>query len=184
MSRMIKGHIIDHRKDGEEHINVYSLGSTDVGRWLSNFTFFEFECEYGKFSSLEALYHYLGIIIKLNENNNRDKFTDVFLDAVEDIKHTCGKQAQICGRNAKRIMRKNGVKPLNVPNFHFEDVFVKALVKKLTSNKALYNKLSYYIEDGLPLVHYYVINDEMYYKPHFDWLIKMIERAMVKINNE
>lgn len=45
--------------DGTTHINIYSQGSTRLGRFLSNFTRHPFECEDGKFQSIEGYWYWL-----------------------------------------------------------------------------------------------------------------------------
>jgi hypothetical protein len=51
--------VINPALDGIEHVNIYSKGATAVGRWLSNFTFAPFECEDGKFASIEGYWYWL-----------------------------------------------------------------------------------------------------------------------------
>lgn len=51
---------IDPKKDGITHINVYSRGKTDLGQMLSNFTYSPFECEDGRFNSVEGYWYWLG----------------------------------------------------------------------------------------------------------------------------
>ena len=45
--------------DGEDHINIYSKGKTEIGRWLSNFSHTEIITEDGKFSSIEGYWYWL-----------------------------------------------------------------------------------------------------------------------------
>lgn len=45
--------------DGETHINIYSKGITEVGRWLSNFTYSPIETEDGLFTSVEGYWYWL-----------------------------------------------------------------------------------------------------------------------------
>jgi len=45
--------------DGVAHINIYSKGRTEVGRWLSNFTHSPIETEDGYFESIEGYYYWL-----------------------------------------------------------------------------------------------------------------------------
>lgn len=46
--------------DGVDFINVYSKGCTELGRFASNFAFSPFECEFGRFYSIEGLWYWLG----------------------------------------------------------------------------------------------------------------------------
>lgn len=45
--------------DGVTHINIYSKGNTKLGRFLSNFARHQFECEDGKFQSIEGYWYWL-----------------------------------------------------------------------------------------------------------------------------
>jgi hypothetical protein len=46
--------IYKSKDDGITHINIYSKGKTELGRWLSNFTYHPIETEDGKFDSVEG----------------------------------------------------------------------------------------------------------------------------------
>lgn len=50
--------------DGVHHINIYSKGKTEVGRWLSNFTYCPIQTENGWFNSVEGYWYW---IITLND---------------------------------------------------------------------------------------------------------------------
>lgn len=45
--------------DGVDHINVYSRGQTEIGRWLSNFSNTDITTEDGKFTSIEGYWYWL-----------------------------------------------------------------------------------------------------------------------------
>ena len=45
--------------DGIDHINIYSKGKTEVGRWLSNFQYCPMQTEHGKFNSVEGYWYWL-----------------------------------------------------------------------------------------------------------------------------
>lgn len=45
--------------DGIHHINIYSKGKTDIGRWLSNFSYCPIETSEGKFNSVESYWYWL-----------------------------------------------------------------------------------------------------------------------------
>lgn len=51
--------MIDPNQDGLTFINIYSKAKTPAGRWLSNFSYFPFTCEDGKFSSIEGYWYWL-----------------------------------------------------------------------------------------------------------------------------
>ena len=45
--------------DGVHHINIYSKGATEIGRWLSNFSYCPIQTEHGWFNSLEGYWYWL-----------------------------------------------------------------------------------------------------------------------------
>jgi len=44
--------------DGETHINIYSKGKTEIGRWLSNFSYSPIQTEHGWFNSIEGYWYW------------------------------------------------------------------------------------------------------------------------------
>lgn len=52
--------MIDPNQDGLEHINIYSRGRTQIGRWLSNFSHSPFtHPHHGWFASMEAYWYWI-----------------------------------------------------------------------------------------------------------------------------
>lgn len=49
-------------EDGITHINIYSKGKTELGRWLSNFTYCPMETENGAFNSIEGYWYWLNTL--------------------------------------------------------------------------------------------------------------------------
>lgn len=45
--------------DGETHINIYSKGKTEIGKWLSNFSYVPIQTEHGRFNSIEGYWYWL-----------------------------------------------------------------------------------------------------------------------------
>jgi hypothetical protein len=45
--------------DGTTHINIYSKGQTELGRLLTNFALSPFECQHGRFASVEGYWYWL-----------------------------------------------------------------------------------------------------------------------------
>lgn len=45
--------------DGIHHINIYSKGTTEVGRWLTNFAYCPIQTEHGWFNSVEGYWYWL-----------------------------------------------------------------------------------------------------------------------------
>lgn len=44
--------------DGIDHINIYSKGKTEIGRWLSNFSYSPIQTEHGSFNSIEGYWYW------------------------------------------------------------------------------------------------------------------------------
>ncbi len=51
---------MDPQEDGTTHINVYSRGNTELGRWMSNFSREPIDTEDGPFMSIEGYWYWLG----------------------------------------------------------------------------------------------------------------------------
>lgn len=51
--------MIDPKDDGVSHINVYSKGATELGRYLSNFSDCYIETEHGSFRTVEGYWYWL-----------------------------------------------------------------------------------------------------------------------------
>jgi len=45
--------------DGIHHINIYSKGKTEIGRWLSNFSYCPIQTQHGDFNSIEGYWYWL-----------------------------------------------------------------------------------------------------------------------------
>jgi len=99
-------------EDGKTHINIYSKGKTELGRLLSNFAYSPFECEEGKFYSIEGYWYWLG---------TRD----------EVLKTLSGYQAKKYGQSLNRIYEVE----------QFEDKIRIAMVLKVNSNPKLFDLL-------------------------------------------
>lgn len=53
--------MINPENDGIDHINIYSKGKTDLGRFLSNFAHTPISSsQFGNFESIEGLWYWLG----------------------------------------------------------------------------------------------------------------------------
>jgi hypothetical protein len=77
-------------EDGIDHINIYSKGKTELGRWLSNFS----ECAIkhpfdGYFNSVEAYWYY-------------------DITGNEDLRLTSGFEAKQLGRNTIKRKQEEG----------------------------------------------------------------------------
>lgn len=45
--------------DGVHHINIYSKGKTEIGRWLSNFSYSPIQTKNGDFKSIEGYWYWI-----------------------------------------------------------------------------------------------------------------------------
>jgi len=115
-------------EDGITHINAYSKGKTQTGRFLSNFAHFEFECKDGKFASIEGYWYWLGA-----DHPDKDKLRIV------------------SGYTAKKIGRE--LKSKDWPTDpDFKEKILKACWQKVKQNFIVSHRLR---ESTLPIVHYY-----------------------------
>lgn len=64
--------MIDPKKDGIDHINIYTKGATEIGRLLTNLSPVEINSSLGRFKTLEGLIYFLGCF------DNRLRYTDGF----------------------------------------------------------------------------------------------------------
>jgi hypothetical protein len=159
--------------DGVTHLNVYSQASTELGRWLSNFTRTELDLPEGQFVSLEGYYHYLKIQQALTEHGHVPN--NMLQRRIERLKQLTGKVAQTWGRDVKQQLLQLGLRTPNRPSDDTNRAFEAALLQKLERNPEMAERLSLVLEDGVPLVHYYVLPDgTAFYKKRFDWLCERI----------
>lgn len=126
-------------EDGVTHINVYTRGTTSLGRCLSNLSDCNIEHPYfGHFRNLEGLWFYM-----------KTGFVD---DSFRILK---GMHAR---EHGKKMPSKNY--PL------FNKMFRLGMLEKLERNPALQKQLC---ENELPLAHYYVYGDRVQYLRHHQW---------------
>lgn len=76
---------MDYKEDGTDHINIYSKGKTEIGRWLSNFSESWINTENGWFRSVEGYWYWL---TTLNE----------------DLRNLSGFKAKELGRKSEKIV--------------------------------------------------------------------------------
>lgn len=112
-------------EDGKQHLNVYSKGSTDLGRWLSNFTHSPFiHPEHGRFESMEGFWFWISTGM-IHHN----------------LKAVWGYKAK---QEGKVYPKK--------PNPKFKELIKSALKCKISQNKEYKEK---FINSKLPFEHYY-----------------------------
>lgn len=117
--------------DGETHINIYSKGVTEVGRWLSNFTYSPIKTEDGLFCSVEGYWYWL---------SSRN----------EELRSLCGFSAKKIGKESDRI--------IELEDKDFKDKIRKALDIKLRSRalwiaKEVNLPLQHYYNYGGKIIH-------------------------------
>lgn len=148
-------------EDGKTHLNIYSNGATEIGRFLSNFTKSPIETPDGKFLSVEGYWHWLGI-----------KSTPI-----ADVMHRCyGYKAKQIGTQLKKTYGKRFDK-------NFENKIKAAIKYKLDQNQDLLLENINLIT--LPIVHYYVFtknNNILIYdaQPDFSWMIDYIKEYLTE----
>jgi len=92
--------------DGVTHINVYSKAETEVGRWLSNFTYCPVKTEDGSFNSIEGYWYWLTV-------------------REESLRTVHGFQAKRIGRESQKVVE--------IDSDVFREKICKALDLKLKS---------------------------------------------------
>jgi hypothetical protein len=140
--------------DGINHINIYSKGQTELGRWLSNFTFHPIKIDDIVFKSIETYWYYL--------LTNDSKILNTFGYKSKEL----GKQI-MKDKNLPSYFDFNSVK-----KEEFELKIKNALDTKLKSNK---DRLISFGRETLPFAHYYVYGGRKFNAGH-DWIIQHLEK--------
>jgi len=114
--------------DGIDHINVYSQGNTELGRFLSNwYKYPQHVDDLGTFYSIEGLWYYLGC-------------------GDDRLKTLYGYSAKQLGRSLNRT--------INLSDDVFKSTIKGAIRHKIMSS----HMLQTFISSKLPFTHYYVFN--------------------------
>lgn len=116
-------------KDGVDHINIYSKGQTELGRYLSNFAYSPIQTQDGGFNSIEGYWYWL--------YTHNDKLR---------ILH---------GFKAKSVGEKLG-RTITISQELFQNKIRNACWIKIHSNQYYLNMFAH---SSLPFRHYYVFND-------------------------
>lgn len=132
--------------DGETHINIYSKGKTELGRWLSNFTYEPINIEgEGYFPSIESYWYFLRC-------NSDSRF------------HT------ISGFNAKKLGKELQDDRIIVDSAFIEKI-KHALDIKIKANKNIMQKFA---DSELPFCHYYVFGGSRK-DAGYEWIVEHFE---------
>lgn len=145
-------------EDGISHINIYSRGKTELGRFLSNFALSPFiHPKFGSFNTVEGFWHYLRT----------------------GKKHECFRT--LSGMDCKKISKQYEKQDCD----NFQRYIKEAILLKIESNEKFKLLLK---ESTLPLTHYYYYGDESSYKivvpDNSKWLINYIEDIRKYLNNK
>ncbi len=141
--------------DGITHINIYSKGKTEIGRFLSNFYPCSIKTIDGWFSSVEGYWYWMGI------RNHPD---------ADNIRGMNGFKAKEFGEY---------IKPSIQPFYDkdFEKKILRAIYYKCAKNNDLIVKNKGLL--ALPLEHYYVYGDKIVnVKKRYSWLIDGIDKVI------
>lgn len=169
--RVITPHYdVDVLGDGITHINIYTGGKTELGRFLSNFTHMEQDTEHGRFSSLEGYYHYLKLMRAVNEADIPDIIRIAVVKDIDRLRTMFGKQAQDYGRELRQRLIYERIWINDKPNEFFHECFRKAMLTKIETSSFK----DVFFESDLPFTHYYVFKGSVIYKPHFSWLEDLV----------
>ena len=136
-------------KDGANHINVYSKGETELGRWLSNFAHTPIDVPGdGLFESVEGYWYWL--------------------------KHKDDRLRRLYGWEAKKFGNELSKQQTNIIENHeeFRTKICTAIDIKLDSDQRM---RQIFIKSILPLEHYYVfggVKKDAGYK----WILEYLEK--------
>lgn len=145
---------MDPKLDGINHINIYSAGKTELGKFLSNFAYSPITIgDDGHFDSIEGYWYWL--------SNRQDV-----------MRSTQGYNAKKVGKSYPRIVQLE------------EEVFKRKIIEacwiKIHSNP---HKLKIFKDSTLPFTHYYVFNGSVK-DAGFKWIIDMWELFRTNIRKE
>lgn len=145
--------ILNPNTDSVDHINIYSRGVTQLGRFLSNFTLCPIEISLGKFNSLEGLIYFLGSF----DNSLRSLH---------------GNEAKELGRAIDRGIR--------LPKDVFESLIHEAMRAKLDANPLMKDLFT---KSTLPFSHYHVKSGIARAVPKWNWQIELWEEIRADLKS-
>lgn len=138
----------DSAYDGLEHINIYSKGRTSLGRFLTNFENYPFNCEDGYFSSVEGYWYWLSA----DGSDQR-----------EELRNLSGNDAKKLGKKistGKRLDQKEFARKIS-----------EAIKIKILKNPEMKQEL---MEKNLPLDHYYDFSGKIVKLDKYYWIVRAI----------
>lgn len=140
--------------DGIDHINVYSKGTTELGRFLSNFSRTPFQISIGNFTSIEGLIYFLGSF------DNR-------------LRSAHGMEAKRLGRELSR--------GIDLPVSVFQELIEEGMIQKLRNFPRMAKALK---DSTLTLSHYYVVNGGAKAVPKWQWQIEIWQKLRERLKAE
>lgn len=142
--------------DGKTHINIYSKGSTALGRFLSNFADCNVDTEDGPFRTIEGYWYWLSC-------------------GDEDLRTTNGWESKKLGREQRA---EDWLKSRD-----FKDKIRKAIYIKIVSDRDM---LDQFLKSNLEFTHYYVYGTKVVDVPEAGWIIEFIDwlRTELKGNTQ
>lgn len=146
-------------KDGIDHINIYSKGKTELGRFLSNFTRCGINTPYGMFESIEGYWYYL-LVPKFDLR-------------AEKLKTLYGFESKQLGKELT-----NGVDWEE--SQYFKDCICRAIKDKIMYNGRKYYELFKY--STLPFKHYYNYGGKVVKVDQGQWIVDYIEKLRKELN--
>lgn len=135
---------MDPKQDGVTHINVYSKGLTELGRYLSNFSECNIQTEDGPFRTVEGYWYWLAC---------QD----------ERLRSTDGWGSKKLGRDLRA--------PDWPKTPGFEQKILKAIALKLTNPWCVEHLIK---SGTLPFFHYYVVDGKAVMPKDGLWMISFI----------
>ncbi len=135
--------------DGIDHINLYSKGKTELGRFLSNFTKSPIDLPEGTFASIEGYWYWLA-----TDHPDKDKLRTLY------------------GYQAKKVGRELGA-PDWIDTEEFRQKIKHAIVLKLLANEKYHTQL---VNTTVPFTHYYVYGDKVVDVPKAKWMLDFLEQ--------
>lgn len=136
--------MVSSADDGIHHINIYSKGQTEIGRYLSNFSDCDIETEDGHFRTIEGYWYWLSC-------------------RHEPLRTLPGWECKRVGREQRGE---------DWPKFpEFEGKILKAIATKLQYPKCIELLLK---TGTLPFYHYYVVSNRTVMVKDGLWMVQFI----------
>lgn len=136
---------MDELEDGITHVNVYSRGFTELGRFLSNFTQHPVKTEDGPFESIEGYWYWLSC---------KD-------DALRTM---YGFQAKKYGRSVGAV------------DWMGDEDFKRKICEAIKYKILNSDMIGPFLDNELPLKHYYVYSGRIVEPKEGKWIIEYIEK--------